>query len=295
MEKLLRKTFNIYEGESVRAFLMLSYIFLVISSLLIIKPVSNALFLSKFGVSQLPNAFILVAIFAALISVLYSKLLGKIPLNILIIRTLQIVILFLMIFWCLFYFKLFEEWALYAFYVWVAIFAVISTSQFWILANIIFNAREAKRLFGFIGAGAIAGGILGGYLTNWLAPVIGSENLIFVCILFLSICIFITRVVWRKSVEANHDIKFQQKKFLKKSVYHPIKLIRDSRHLTVMAGLMGIGVLAAKLVDYQFSAIATASGLRGSNITPLICTGVRKPSWLVGEACPLVSPYTILL
>lgn len=259
MEKLLRRTFNIYEGEATRAFLMFGYIFLVISSLLIIKPVSNALFLSKFGVSQLPNAFILVAIFAALISVLYSRLLGKIPLNILIIRTLQIVILFLLIFWFLFYFTLLEEWALYAFYVWVAIFAVISTSQFWILANVIFNAREAKRLFGFIGAGAIAGGILGGYLTNWLAPVIGSENLIFVCILFLSICIFITRVVWRKSMEANHDIKFQQKKFLKKTVEHPFKLIRGSRHLTVMAGLVGIGVLAAKLVDYQFSAIATAN------------------------------------
>lgn len=267
MGKLFRKAFNIYEGETLRVSLMFSYIFLIISTLLIIKPVSNALFLSKFGVAQLPNAFILVAIFAALVSILYSKLLGKIPLNILIFRSLQIVILFLLLFWALFYFTLLEEWALYAFYVWVAIFAVISTSQFWILANVIFNAREAKRLFGFIGAGAIAGGIFGGYLTNLLAPVIGSENLIFVCILFLSACIFIARTVWKKSVETNPEIKFQQKTLLKKSVDHPIKLIRNSRHLTVMAGLVGIGVLAAKLVDYQFSAIATANIFHEDELT----------------------------
>jgi hypothetical protein len=44
-----------------------------------------------------------------------------------------------------------------------------------------FDAREAKRLFGFIGPGAIAGSIFGGYLTSLLAPYIGSENLLFVC------------------------------------------------------------------------------------------------------------------
>lgn len=76
-------------------------------------------------------------------------------------------------------FNLAEGWILYIFYVLVAIFAVISSSQFWIFANLIFNAREAKRLFGLIGAGAIAGGIFGGYLTNFLAPIIRSENLIF--------------------------------------------------------------------------------------------------------------------
>lgn len=258
MEKLIRKTFDIRAGEGPRVFLMMSYIFLIISTLLIIKPVSSSLFLSKFGVSQLPNAFILVAIFAAVVSALYSRLLGKMPLNVMIIRTLQIVIACLFIFRGLLFFNRLEGGALYVFYVWVAIFAVISASQFWVLANVIFNAREAKRLFGLMGAGAIAGGIFGGYLTNFLAPVVGSENLLLICILFISLCILIAKEVWKKNIEEEAGAKFQQEELPDKAAGHPIKLIRSSRLLTYLAGLVGISVLAAKLVDYQFSAIATA-------------------------------------
>ncbi|MEM1120200.1 MAG: hypothetical protein AAGJ18_07105, partial [Bacteroidota bacterium] len=36
-----------------------------------------------------------------------------------------------------------------------------------------------------------------------------------------------------------------------------LQLILDSKHLTYLAGIVGLGVMVAKLVDYQFSAIAT--------------------------------------
>jgi len=193
-----RKLFDIREGEESRAGLMFIYIFLNISTLLIIKPVSYSLFLSRFGVAQLPFAFILVSISAVVISVLYSRTLKKENLNIVIEKTLRLLVLSLLIFWILLYFEIERELTLYIFFIWVAIFAVVSTSQFWILANIVFNVREAKRLFGFIGGGAIAGGIFGGYLTKLLAPNIGSENLIFICIGFLALCIPVTRIVWKE-------------------------------------------------------------------------------------------------
>lgn len=257
IEKFLRDAFEIRRGETVRVLLMQLYIFLVIGSLLIVKPVSNSLFLSEFGAEQLPNAFILVAVFASLVFTLYSRLLKRIPLIRLTEITLQISIASLAVFWAFFYFNFLKAGALYVFYVWVAIFAVISTSQFWILANLLFNPREAKRLFGFIGAGAIAGGIFGGYLTNFLAPFLGSEQLLLICMAFLAICIPITRRVWDINGKDKSEIKFQQQKKLQKLVDNPLKLIINSRHLTYLAGIVGIGVLAARLVDYQFSAIAS--------------------------------------
>ena len=54
---LLINIFDIREGEILRAFSMMIYIFLIISSLLIVKPVATALFLSEFGVEKLPIAF----------------------------------------------------------------------------------------------------------------------------------------------------------------------------------------------------------------------------------------------
>jgi AAA family ATP:ADP antiporter len=257
LETLFRKLFDIREGEGIRAGLMFLYIFLTISTLLIIKPVSYALFLSRFGVIQLPFAFILVSIFAVMISVYYSRKLKKENLNLLIIQTLVMWIISLFIFWFLLFFNFQRNTALYLFFIWVAIFAVVSTSQFWILSNIIFNAREAKRLFGFIGAGAIAGGIFGGYLTKFMAPIIGSENLILLCMGLLSACIPITKTVWRE--KANHESSdvYPPQIPVAIAVDNPMKLIKRSRHLTYLAGIVGISVLVAKLIEYQFSAVAS--------------------------------------
>ncbi|MEZ4825267.1 MAG: hypothetical protein R3C61_03090 [Bacteroidia bacterium] len=189
---LLRKTFDIREGEFRRAFFMQANIFLLISTLLIVKPSINALFISEFGAENLPGAFILVAVVAAIISTIYSRVLRIYPLDKIITGTLYFSIGTLVVFGTLLRFNVTVGWVLYAFYLWVSIYAVLSASQFWIFANLVFNAREAKRLFGFIGAGAIAGGIFGGYLTSILAPVLGSENLLFVSALLLIICIPIT-------------------------------------------------------------------------------------------------------
>lgn len=263
---LLRNVFDIREGEYRRAILMQLNIFLIISTLLIVKPAVNGLFLAKLGAENLPNAFVLVAIFAGLVSLLYSRLLSRIPLNVIITRTLLWSVFSLIVFGVLLQLNFLEGWVLYLFYIWVAIFAVLSASQFWVLANIVFNAREAKRLFGFIGAGAIAGGIFGGYLTSIIVDLIGSINLPFIAAFLLSICIPITKVIWEKEVLPTQT-KFQRKKRIKGFDANPIVLIRKSKHLTYLALIIGISVIIAKLVDYQFSAIASAKIPNSDDLT----------------------------
>lgn len=261
MTSLLRKLFNIREGEGLRAVLMFAYIFLIIASLLIVKPVRNSLFLTTFGASQLPYAYILVALFAAIISTVYASFALELRLNILIYYTLISCIACLFIFWLLLQLKFHAVWFIYAIYVWVAIFGVITTSQFWLLANYTFNAREAKRLFGFIGAGAISGGIFGGYLTNYLAPVLGTQNLLFICMIALTLCIFIVRIVWNRGALHSYQGKLaQDQKFRRKEQVKTrgtLALILDSSHLKYTAALVGVSVIVANLVDYQFSAIVS--------------------------------------
>lgn len=253
----LRTIFNMRRGEELRSLLMFCYIFLIISALMIIKPVCNSLFLSEFGASKLPYVFILVAVFAAGVSAIYSKLLKIVNLNYLIKRSLQVAMASLLVFWVFLFFKILLDWVLYIFYVWVAIFAVISVSQFYILANFIFDLREAKRLFGFIGAGAIFGGILGGYFAKLFAPIIGSENLIFTCIGFLFLCVPIINLLTKENLKIAD--RYDEKNPLKTTpiMDHPLRLIIRSRHLAFLASIIGISVVAAKLVEFQFSAIAS--------------------------------------
>lgn len=253
---LLSKFFDLREGEYKRAFLMQLNIFLIVSTLLIVKPSVNGLFIAKFGVENLPLAFVLVAIFATALSYFYSRKLIKISFLLLIRRTILLSVITLIVFGILLSFNILTSWVIYLFYIWVALFAVLSASQFWILANLVFNPREAKRLFGFIGAGAIAGGIFGGYLTSLLAPVIGSERLLFVSAALLWICIPLTKIVWRENLSGKNN-PFKNKNKLKEIVESPFRLIRKSKHLSYLAGIIGVSVIVAKLVDYQFNAIAS--------------------------------------
>ena len=142
----------------------------------------------------------------------------------------------------------------------LALFAVLTTSQFWLLANYVFNAREAKRLFGLIGAGAISGGISGGYLTKFLVQPIGTINMILFCIGFLCICIFIMGFIWKRSARQNYVDRLLQEKRTKKaySTASPIGMFVNSRHFTLLATLVGLGVIVANLVDFQFSFIASS-------------------------------------
>jgi len=258
MKSIIKKIFDFREGESAIASLMFGYIFLIIAVLMIVKPVRNSMFLVHFGVEQLPYVFIMVAFFAAIITWISTKHSEKIQLNNMIIATLLVSMTSLIGFWYLFYSGYSRAWVVYAFYIWVSIFGIMATTQFWLLANYIFNAREAKRLFGFIGAGAISGGISGGYLTNFLAPRINTENLIFVGILLLLMCLALFGVIWKKASLKNNSIYSNQPSHTRNQIESvgAIKLIYRSRHLAYLAGITSISVVIANLVDYQFSAIA---------------------------------------
>lgn len=254
IKSLLKKLFDIREGELHIALLMQGYIFLIISTLLIIKPTVNGLFISELGAENLPYGYLLVALAAIVSSFFYARATEKFALLKIIKFTLIVSIISLLVLGILLHLHVIKGWVLYVFYTGVAIYAVLATSQFWVLANLVFNVREAKRLFGFIGAGAITGGIVGGYITTILAPLIGNENLVFIAVLFLVLCFPLLGNIWK--IKVGQLNQFKQKKRIAHSKENPFKLIRGSKHLTYLAIIIAMGVITAKLVDYQFSYIA---------------------------------------
>lgn len=259
IKKQIRLFFDIREGESKKVAFMFFLIFFLIASLLIIKPVRNSLFLSEIGISKLPYAFILVALFSAVIIALFSKYSKKFHIGRLTRSVLNISILSLIGLWILLHFGIETKIFIYVFYVWVAIFGVITSMQFWLLSNYVFTIREAKRLFGLIGAGGISGGIFGGYLTNFLAPIIGTENLVLVSASFLFICIYLGKYVWVHYGRKNYSERISKTIQIESSEQKgsSFNIIRKSKYLTLFAGIVGISVLVSNLVDYQFNMIVS--------------------------------------
>ncbi|MDX1461869.1 MAG: Npt1/Npt2 family nucleotide transporter [Marinirhabdus sp.] len=233
------------------------YIFLLITVLLMVKPTVNALFLSNLGASHLPYGYVLVAITAIIVSYFYNRGLQSLSLRKITTFTLIFFSVLFILLSFLMYTNALNDGVLYVYYLSVSIFAVLVTSQFWIIANMVYNAREAKRLFGFIGAGAIAGGIFGGYVTTILASNFGNRVVILVAAVLILCCIPILQTVWKiRIMTLARYIRKQRSEQNTASHQPPYKLILGSKHLSYLAAIVGVGVIMAKLVDFQFSDFA---------------------------------------
>jgi AAA family ATP:ADP antiporter len=67
-----------------------------------------------------------------------------------------------------------------AFYLWVSLFALFHVSVFWSFMSDTFTKPQATRLFGFIGAGASAGGILGPLIASLLVQDLGTDAILLI-------------------------------------------------------------------------------------------------------------------
>ena len=72
-----------------------------------------------------------------------------------------------------------------AFYVWVSVFSLFHISVFWSFMADLFTKAQSLRLFGFIGAGASVGALLGPSVPALFAGVMGVDNLLLVASVML--------------------------------------------------------------------------------------------------------------
>ena len=75
------------------------------------------------------------------------------------------------------------------------ILGILLISQFWTLANDIYDARQAKRLFGLVGAGASLGGASGAALTASLVEDYGAYSMLLLSAFLLTLCMTIVIMI----------------------------------------------------------------------------------------------------
>ncbi len=166
---------------------------------------------------------------------------------------MAIAVIILLFFGIVFQFFQATTFFIYAIYVFIAIYGLLTTSQFWLLTKASYGVREAKRCYGFIGAGGIAGGIFGGYLTSLLTRIMPVENIIFVAVLLLLICFPLYRIACKQDLELIHKpAKAEQEKD-----QNPFRMILNSDILFFNAFIVFFSVIAAKLIDFQYRDLAS--------------------------------------
>lgn len=255
MKKIFGQVFNIRKGELLVTLLMLLYIYLVMVTYYFLKPARDSLFLSEIGWKQLPIVFVLIALVAVPVNALYSKAGRKLKMNKLINYTTLILIICLMIMrWVI---STGDTWAMYTFYIWVSIYGVLATAQFWLFANTIYTPTQAKRLFVLLNLGAILGAFSGGKITKLVVTTfsVKTENLLFFCMVFLGICIFIINGIWalkKKEIETAPVKIRRQEKHQKESIAQVFRSIKSSRYLLLIVGVIAMTMATGTFVDTQF-------------------------------------------
>lgn len=253
MKRWLRQLVDVREGERAITLAMFMSVLLVITVLTIVKSVRQALFLQNFGAASLPYVYLMIAAISGLVATVYQRLARNTLIHKALIATHLVVIANLLLFRAL----LSTGWEplTYVLYVWVAVYGILATAQFWAFANYLYDPRQAKRIFAILGVGATVGGIVGGYITQYGAPALGTENLMLLCCALLLIAIGLTWYLWRERRETILEAAKAQryKRAKSEKTDGSFRLIWESRYLKLIMAIIAVSIVISTVVDNQFS------------------------------------------
>jgi ATP:ADP antiporter, AAA family len=141
-------------------------------------------------------------------------------------------------------------------YVWVGAFGVLAPAQVWTLANYVLTPREARRLFGFVGAGATLGATAGGFLSSALARRFGAESLLVLVAACLLAATFLVSALWRRRPEALGEPHAHRASPAGGGLGGSLRLVLGSPHLRAIAGVVVLSSFVTSVSGWQLKAIA---------------------------------------
>src|SRR5688500_4367179 len=274
MSALIRRALDallpLRAGEGRVALLMFVYSLLAMTSYNILKPLTRSKFIIDLGADNLPYMQLAGGVAIGGLMHAYARGVGRVPRRIVIPITQACIVGLLVGFWALM--RTGAEWVSAAFYTFGQVLGVLLISQFWTLANDIYDARQAKRLFGVIGGGASLGGAIGAGLTAIVVENVGVENLLLVSAAVLSGCIgIVMKIIPPHDATAGAGAELEARGV---GAREALRLLGASRHLTVTALVIGFAAAGATIIEQQLNmaAEATQSAQGGAAIAAFLAS-----------------------
>ena len=218
----------------------------------ILKPLATATFIDVHTVENLPIMILAAGPVIGVIMQAYTAGIARVPQR-WVIQTTQVGIVAVLIAFSVIFRVGAGWWSAIGVYLFRLILGVLLISQFWTLANNVYDPRQAKRFFGFIGGGAALGGLTASFLVQLMVELVGFDNLLLVSAVLIGCCAVIVTTVIRRS----HDVGLEDlaSTDAKKSVAwnEALRMLRDSKHLQTIAIVIGLAAMGAALVDMQLN------------------------------------------
>jgi len=244
---------------------MFLYSFLAMTSYNIVKPITRSEFISSLGADNLPWVQFGAGVLIGFLMQGYTMLMKPVPRRWTIPVTQAGMAGLLLLFWFLFT-TIGADWVAVAFYVLASILGILLISQFWTLANDVYDPRQAKRIFGFIGGGASLGGATGAAMTAFLVESLGAKQMLLVSAAIMGLCFFIVTFIMKREQAAGTSDATKTGEEESVSSGEAIQLLRSSRHLQVIALVIAFAAVGAAIIEQQLNmAAAEAKGSTNSD------------------------------
>ncbi len=248
-----RTVTDVRREEYLPAGLMFVYGFLAMTSYYIAKSVRNATFVQRVGADNLDFVYILTAVFVTGVMVVYSRWVDRVKQTTLLQATFVFMVASLVAFW-----QLMQGGSSVvtsgAFYLFVKLYGLLVVSQFWLVGNVLFTTRQAKRLFGPIGVGLILGAIAGGTIVDRTVAAVGTENLLAVAAGVMVLCALTVAALHGRIREGGAA----SGSLLEDISSDALQLLKGSDHLRTIAWILGLTIVVSTLIDWQVNAAVEA-------------------------------------
>ena len=259
MKSWIERALNVHPGDLGRGTLLCSSLFLIITAYKIGGVAAAALFLSRFQAKQLAYADIACSVLVAVVVAGYVAIARRVHLRNLLVGSMLFFASNCAMFWVLDHYFSRLVWLFPAFYIWVKIFGALVPAQIWTLANYVLTTREAKRVFGMVGGGGVAGWIFSGYFSKAMTRNFGTESLLVGMVVFVLICAGLVILIWRsgqQAVAGGHEIEEGAGKNSPRNLHQSMRLVFATPYLRAIAAVICISSLVTTLTGWQFLAIA---------------------------------------
>jgi AAA family ATP:ADP antiporter len=278
IRRVFGSIFSIRRDEAPTAGLMFVYSFLAMTGYNVLRPITRSKFISALGADNLPYVLLIPGVLIAVLMQGSSRATSLIPRRWAIPSAQLAISAILVVFWFLFGSD--AVWISVAFYVFGLTLGILLISQFWTLANDIYDSRQARRVFGIIGGGASLGGASGAAITALTVSRVGSDNLLLVSALAIAACAGIVAAIVRRQPAYGASETGGEEAGVGGA--EAIRLLAQSRHLQLISVVIGFAAIGAAIVDQQLN--MAAESMKGADATDAITGFLAQVSFYLSIA-----------
>ncbi len=261
MQRVFR---TIRKPERRDAWTAFALLFGLIASHAVLETARDALFLSKIPASRLPWMYMAIAVVTLALAqgqaAIASRMSGRAALSAWVAGASLIT----GVFWL--FMDLMGIVGLYALYVWSGTLTTLVLVHFWTLLGDIFTITQAKRLYGFIGAGSVLGAISGSGLASALSRLIPPSELLLIAAAGLGLTSLLPMLM--RSAESAGAAPDKTRARILDSARFVIR----KRYATWVALFVAVSTAALTFGDYLFKSTVAAHLTTAAELSAFFAT-----------------------